>query len=109
MAKINKTISSAKVLLHNLKSNSCTNITFKIQVKELIEQAQQGHLECQPGRTLLESFEHKVNKVLNTARDTAGSSAQNSLKETNNVKAMVTAGSKGSFINISQVTYSLNE
>jgi DNA-directed RNA polymerase II subunit RPB1 len=74
-----------------------------MQVKEFIEQAQTGHLTCQPGRTLLESFEHMVNKALNTARDTAGSSAQSSLKETNNVKAMVNAGSKGSFINISQV------
>jgi DNA-directed RNA polymerase II subunit RPB1 len=30
-------------------------------------------------------------------------SAQSSLDETNSVKAMVTAGSKGSFINISQI------
>ncbi|EEE68068.1 hypothetical protein OsJ_26081 [Oryza sativa Japonica Group] len=43
-------------------------------------------------------------KVLNKARDDAGSSAQKSLSESNNLKAMVTAGSKGSFINISQMT-----
>ncbi|KAL0650673.1 hypothetical protein Bca4012_093364 [Brassica carinata] len=42
--------------------------------------------------------------VLNKACDDAGSSAQKSLAETNNLKAMVTAGSKGSFINISQMT-----
>uniref|UniRef100_A0A0E0QEI2 DNA-directed RNA polymerase subunit n=1 Tax=Oryza rufipogon TaxID=4529 RepID=A0A0E0QEI2_ORYRU len=42
--------------------------------------------------------------VLNKARDDAGSSAQKSLSESNNLKAMVTAGSKGSFINISQMT-----
>ena len=42
-------------------------------------------------------------QVLNKARDDAGSSAQNSLSESNNLKAMVTAGSKGSFINISQM------
>jgi DNA-directed RNA polymerase II subunit RPB1 len=41
--------------------------------------------------------------VLNTARDNAGNSAQKSLKETNNIKTMVMAGSKGSFINISQM------
>ncbi|GFY88058.1 RNA polymerase II large subunit [Actinidia rufa] len=40
---------------------------------------------------------------LNMARDNAGSSAQKSLSERNNLKAMVTAGSKGSFINISQM------
>ncbi|GKA54599.1 DNA-directed RNA polymerase II subunit 1 [Tanacetum coccineum] len=43
-------------------------------------------------------------QVLNKARDDAGSSAQKSLSERNNLKAMVTAGSKGSFINISQMT-----
>lgn len=43
-------------------------------------------------------------QVLNKARDDAGSSAQKSLSESNNLKAMVTAGSKGSFINISQMT-----
>lgn len=43
-------------------------------------------------------------QVLNRARDDAGSSAQKSLSESNNLKAMVTAGSKGSFINISQMT-----
>lgn len=41
---------------------------------------------------------------MNRARDDAGSSAQKSLSESNNLKAMVTAGSKGSFINISQMT-----
>ncbi|RWW08445.1 hypothetical protein GW17_00028117 [Ensete ventricosum] len=45
-----------------------------------------------------------ASQVLNKARDDAGSSAQKSLSESNNLKAMVTAGSKGSFINISQMT-----
>lgn len=86
MEKINKTISSAKN-----------------EVKELILKAQRNELECSPGHTVHESFENMVNKVLNTARDTSGNSAQKSLKESNNIKAMVMAGSKGSFINISQM------
>lgn len=45
----------------------------------------------------------QVNQVLNKARDDAGNMAQQSLRDTNNVVRMVTAGSKGSFINISQV------
>lgn len=45
----------------------------------------------------------QVNQVLNKARDDAGNYAQGSLPDTNNVVRMVTAGSKGSFINISQV------
>ncbi len=75
----------------------------KDEVKKLIEKAQTNELEAQPGRTMMESFENQVNQVLNKARDDAGKSAQNSLKDTNNVVRMVTAGSKGSFINISQV------
>jgi DNA-directed RNA polymerase II subunit RPB1 len=75
----------------------------KRQVQDLVRQGQLGELEIQPGRTMIESFEQLVNKVLNTARDHAGKSAQSALDETNSVKAMVTSGSKGSFINISQI------
>ncbi|XP_078178379.1 DNA-directed RNA polymerase II subunit RPB1-like [Carex rostrata] len=87
MEKINETISKAKN-----------------DVKELIKQAQDKNLEPEPGRTMMDSFENRVNQVLNKARDDAGASAQKSLSESNNLKAMVTAGSKGSFINISQMT-----
>ena len=75
----------------------------KKEVKSIVERAQSGALECQPGHTMLESFEKVVNQVLNKARDMAGTRAQKSLKETNNVKNMVVTGSKGSFINISQM------
>jgi DNA-directed RNA polymerase II subunit RPB1 len=75
----------------------------KRQVQELVRQGQTGVLEIQPGRTMIESFEQLVNRVLNTARDQSGKSAQSALDENNSVKAMVTAGSKGSFINISQI------
>jgi DNA-directed RNA polymerase II subunit RPB1 len=78
----------------------------KLQVLDPVRQGQRGkdgEFEIQPGWTMMESFEQLVNKVLNTARDHAGKSAQSSLDETNSVKAMVTAGSKGSFINISQI------
>lgn len=73
-------------------------------VKRIILQAQENRLACLPGMTLRESFESEVNKVLNRARDVSGTSAQRNLKESNNVKQMVVAGSKGSFINISQMT-----
>ncbi|KAI9145322.1 hypothetical protein BKA69DRAFT_1121705 [Paraphysoderma sedebokerense] len=76
----------------------------KEEVSKIIIAAQEDKLECQPGMTIRESFEAAVNKELNTARDKAGTSAQNSLKEQNNVKQMVTAGSKGSYINISQMS-----
>lgn len=75
----------------------------KEDVKELIQQLQDGELEILPGKTLMQSFETQVNKVLNGARDQSGSSAQRSLLVSNNIKRMVSAGSKGSFINISQI------
>ncbi|KAH9322486.1 hypothetical protein KI387_017125 [Taxus chinensis] len=76
----------------------------KNEVKQLIKAAQDKQLEAEPGLTMMESFETRVNQVLNKARDDAGSSVQKSLSESNNLKAMVTAGSKGSFVNISQMT-----
>ena len=52
---------------------------------------------------MMQSFEGYVKKALDGARDGSGKSAQKSLTERNSVKAMVTAGSKGSYINISQI------
>ena len=75
----------------------------KSDVKEVVGIYQKGELEMQPGMTAEQSFEQKVNQILNKARDNAGNSAQNSLDDTNNVKMTVTAGSKGSFLNISQM------
>lgn len=75
----------------------------KDDVKDLIQQLQDGELELLPGKSLMQSFETEVNKKLNGARDQSGSSAQKSLLISNNLKRMVSAGSKGSFINISQI------
>jgi len=63
-------------------------------------------LEPTPGNTLRQTFENQVNRILNDARDKTGGSAKKSLTEYNNLKAMVVAGSKGSNINISQVSNS---
>ncbi|PWN27773.1 beta and beta-prime subunits of DNA dependent RNA-polymerase [Jaminaea rosea] len=76
----------------------------KTEVTRLIEDARMDKLGTEPGMTLRESFEAAVNKTLNTARDSAGTNAEKSLPDWNNVKQMVIAGSKGSFINISQMS-----
>ena len=70
---------------------------------EVIKKAHNNELEPTPGNTLRQTFENQVNRILNEARDKTGSSAQKSLSDFNNFKVMVTAGSKGSKINISQV------
>ncbi|KAF8817735.1 Dna-directed Rna polymerase II RPB1, partial [Cardiosporidium cionae] len=75
----------------------------KQEVKKLVQHAQRGKLECQPGKSLLESFESRVNKELNEAREMSGKIAAESLTESNNILSMVNCGSKGSTINISQI------
>ncbi|KAM2194440.1 hypothetical protein ACFX1R_028579 [Malus domestica] len=75
----------------------------KDEVEGLVSKARSKQLEAEPGRTLVDSFENKVNQVLNRARDKAGSSAEKSLSEVNNLKAMVTAGSKRNFIKMSHM------
>ena len=70
---------------------------------EVIMKAHKNELEPTPGNTLEETFENQVNRILNEARDKTGASAQKSLSDFNNFKVMVSAGSKGSKINISQV------
>ena len=70
----------------------------------LIQAARHDWLKADPGMTLRESFEANVNRILNKARDDVGSHAEQNLPDWNNVKQMVIAGSKGSFINISQMS-----
>ena len=50
---------------------------------------------------MMESCEFEVNRILNEARDLAGNTALADLYSWNRLKAMVTAGSKGSNLNIS--------
>lgn len=76
----------------------------KADVEGYIQAARFDTLKPEAGMTLRESFEAKVNRTLNQARDTVGTSAEKSLNDHNNVKQMVVAGSKGSFINISQMS-----
>ncbi|KAH9964633.1 beta and beta-prime subunits of DNA dependent RNA-polymerase [Russula dissimulans] len=76
----------------------------KDKVRNLIQQAQKDQLKPSPGMTIRESFESSVEFELNKARDDSGRHAQTHLKDDNNVKQMVVAGSKGSFINISQMS-----
>eukprot|EP00983_Pelagomonas_calceolata_P122503 1160914-Pelagomonas_calceolata.AAC.14 len=67
------------VLNSILLSSTLLNGQAKEEVKKIIATYQSGELEQQPGRTIQESFENRVNAVLNKARDDAGKRAQNSL------------------------------
>jgi len=72
-------------------------------VNDVIRDAYRGHLEQTPGNTIRQTFENKVNQILNKARETTGKKAEESLSDFNNFKDMSVSGSKGSNLNISQV------
>ena len=78
--------------------------TQKLEVEEITKEATNNELEPLPGMNIRETFESKVSKALNSARDNAGAKTENSLKDLNNAIQMARAGSKGSTINISQMT-----
>eukprot|EP00929_Paragymnodinium_shiwhaense_P038765 TRINITY_DN20448_c0_g1_i1.p1 TRINITY_DN20448_c0_g1~~TRINITY_DN20448_c0_g1_i1.p1 ORF type:complete len:1833 (+),score=513.23 TRINITY_DN20448_c0_g1_i1:101-5599(+) len=75
----------------------------KAEVRNILGDAQRGKLETQPGKTMYQTFEAKVNQRLNAAREDAGRIGSESLDERNNIISMVNAGSKGSPINIAQI------
>jgi DNA-directed RNA polymerase II subunit RPB1 len=83
----------------------CALITqAKVDVQEEMNRFSRNELEAQPGRTLKETLEAKINSRLNKCRDDAGKRAQESVTLENNMIKMVTSGSKGSGINISQAS-----
>jgi len=76
----------------------------KDEVDRITRSATDNELESLPGMNVRETFESKVSKALNNARDEAGRVTEDSLKDLNNATQMARSGSKGSTINISQMT-----
>ncbi|KAL8937072.1 MAG: hypothetical protein Q9216_004606 [Gyalolechia sp. 2 TL-2023] len=76
----------------------------KLEVAEITRKATADQLESLPGMSIRETFESKVQAALNQARENAGTKTQESLKDLNNAVQMALSGSKGSTINISQMT-----
>lgn len=76
----------------------------KEDVAEITRSATENELEPLPGMNVRETFESKVSKALNKARDDAGAVTEESLKDLNNATQMARSGSKGTTINISQMT-----
>ncbi|KAF2148296.1 putative DNA-dependent RNA polymerase II largest subunit [Myriangium duriaei CBS 260.36] len=83
--------------------------TEKDKVADLTQKATDNTLEALPGMNLRETFESLVSKALNGARDTAGDVTEKSLKDLNNAVQMARSGSKGSAINISQMTAAVGQ
>ncbi|XP_050312133.1 DNA-directed RNA polymerase III subunit RPC1 [Anthonomus grandis grandis] len=70
---------------------------------EYIKQMAQGKLQCQPGCTAEETLEAIILKELSVIREHAGQACVAELHSTNSPLIMALSGSKGSFINISQM------
>ena len=81
----------------------------KIEVKSLIDQLHIGVFDNKTGKTNDIEFENQVSNILNKAINDAGKIGLESLSKDNRFVTMVTAGSKGTDINISQMTSCLGQ
>jgi DNA-directed RNA polymerase II subunit RPB1 len=81
----------------------------KTDVKNLIDQVKIGIFENNSGRSNEEEFETQVNNLLGKAQNDAGRTALKSLNKDNRFVVMFNAGSKGSEINIQQMTSCLGQ
>ena len=81
----------------------------KNDVKELIDQVKIGVFENNSGKTNEEEFETKVTNILSKAQNEAGREALKNLSSDNRFVVMYNAGSKGSEINIQQMTACLGQ
>ncbi|KAI5288189.1 DNA-directed RNA polymerase II subunit rpb1, partial [Ascosphaera aggregata] len=75
----------------------------KEEVDDITDDATRNALDPLPGMNIRETFESKVSRALNNARDDAGNVTEKSLKDCNHGVQMARSGSKGSTINISQM------
>ncbi|XP_046382382.1 DNA-directed RNA polymerase III subunit RPC1 [Ischnura elegans] len=73
------------------------------QCDEFIKQLDSGTLQTQPGCSAEETLEALILKELSVIRDLAGKSCLKELHHSNSALIMALSGSKGSFINISQM------
>jgi len=73
------------------------------QVEDMIFQRKKGNLQTQAGCNEDETLEIKICGVLNKVREEAGQICRDELPWSNAPLIMATAGSKGSFINVSQM------
>jgi len=108
--------SAFSVGISDLITNATTNAKIiniitdkKTDVKNLIDQVQVGVFENNSGKTNEEEFETKINNILGKAQSEAGREALKNLSKDNRFVIMFNAGSKGTEINIQQMTACLGQ
>jgi DNA-directed RNA polymerase subunit A' len=82
-----------KVILHEADA----------KVNQLIETYKRGELDANPGQTLLETLEQRIQATLAEARDSAGAIAGEHLGLENSAVIMAQTGARGSRLNLSQM------
>jgi hypothetical protein len=109
-------VSSYSVGISDLIANAETNnkiaeviVSKKTDVKGLIDQLHIGVFDNKTGKSNDIEFENQVSNILNKAINDAGKIGLESLSKDNRFVTMVNAGSKGSEINISQMTSCLGQ
>jgi len=81
----------------------------KTEVSNLIDQVHIGLFVNKTGKSNLEEFETQVNNILNKASNDAGKAGIRSLDKENRFVSIVTSGSKGNELNISQMISCLGQ
>ena len=109
-------VSAYSVGISDLIANTETNekiaeviTSKKTDVKGLIDQLHIGVFENKTGKTNDIEFENQVSNILNRAINDAGKIGIESLSKDNRFVTMVNSGSKGTDINISQMTSCLGQ
>lgn len=100
---IGDTIASPQIL----KQIDDKIVNTKREFYKILEDTQKDEKKLivhQPGKTIIESFELKVNNLLNGCRADIGVMLNEAIGKENNIKMMILAGSKGNNINISQIS-----
>ena len=81
----------------------------KEEVQEVIDKLHLGIFENKTSNTNMVEFENTVNNTLNKATDKSGKKGRESLSKDNRFINIVVSGSKGNFINISQMISCLGQ
>ncbi len=81
----------------------------RMKVEEHVQAYRRGELEQMPGRSLEETLEVEIMKVLGKARDTAGQIAGRHLGLENSAVIMARSGARGSMLNLSQMAGAIGQ
>lgn len=87
----------------SIRIDSTVDSIFK-EVGQVMQSFNSGSMKSQGNLTLDETKENKVRDLLSKARDQSGKITQSSILPCNNVQQMIESGSKGSSLNICQMS-----